>query len=1262
MKINIKGSIILKKKVSFELGFDDVAPAGDAFISGYYYGGFFWEGTSIIIDLANIFLKETIVEPVVHFKTVEYNFAKMIFDFFDVNKSKEIVVADGFNLIGSGLILLSDFVPAKKIKMIGNMAGILADGINLDANANFINGAIKYNEDCIEIIIPSYGVSGGSNIPVFAQPGDYHISIPKELLGGHYSDKSLVSENENSYEKKTGDRGSDDKSFLYILIVKYWQQITPEKYWEKPRNPLKDWLNIDPVVLNLTKDGTSNLVYTSTAHFDYDGDGFAEMTEWIGENQGLLVMDRNENGVIDDGSELFGNQTILSNGRQAVDGYQALAELDDNHDGIINASDTSWSKLLIWVDNGDGVSQSGELKTMEEQGIVSLTLNEINNTTSDKISHIGTFEWSDGTTGNMNDYLFTVNTLNTYNNRKVEVSEEVAKELYLPASGMLEDSWQFMMKSNDDTLQSLLKSYVESTDEAAKSALLDQILFTMAGDSEKNRFVNKKIDSRKLNLIEKFYGSSFDKKSLNLYNSFMLVDLYENIKRYYEGWISAQTTVADYLSKIEMNVDDETGEISIEFTQVKSALDEQIAADFESGKKVLAEFANAMHAVGLSNLYEFNEMCQEYIAENDELALAIYSAGRNVIKGTKNRNTLSDDACNSIIIGGVDKDNLTAHGEDVILVGGKGRDLLYGSKGRSTWKWGEPSGTEKVTYIWNSGDGNDEIRNAVNLENAKKTSGTSYIRMGVGITADKLEFRREANDIYIKYTETKEYITIQDWFRDDVYKIDGIMFADGSYLNRDTLIELAEDFHSTSGKDSLIGGFQSDTLDGGLGNDYMEGRNGDDVYIWGSGYGNDIINNETLTDGRYGSIIEGGKDKLYIKGVSNEDLIWNIGNEGKDLTIKNTQTNELLTLKYWFEDERNRVDDIAFENGSSLTADEIDSMLQVHNGTNENDTLIGGNSLDDVLNGNDGADKLYGYAGNDTLNGGTGNDYLAGGKGDDTYIWGIGYGDDTIDNKILSHGTRGSIVEGGADKLCVQGISSEDLSWNVNGNDLIVKNTQTDETLTLKYWFEDELNQLDEVLFENSNSLTNDEINLLAQETNGTRAADSLNGGDVIDDILRGYDGNDTLYGNGGNDTLDGGTGNDYLEGGKGDDTYIWGVGYGNDVINNKVLNRGKRGTPIESGNDKIQFTDDTGSENVFWQRYESDMLVTLCDTNETLLIKDWYQNSLNRIDQIMFSNNEIYSADDIDQYINEFQNDNLDGNIVKNSLGISLSQNRKAN
>ena len=112
----------------------------------------------------------------------------------------------------------------------------------------------------------------------------------------------------------------------------------------KPR----DSEHVDPVALNITREGSSKTLDSSHAKFDYNGDGFAEQTAWIGKYQGLLVIDRNGNGTIDDGKELFGNQTILRNGRVAADGYQALNELDGNHDGIIDVTDARWKDLRVW--------------------------------------------------------------------------------------------------------------------------------------------------------------------------------------------------------------------------------------------------------------------------------------------------------------------------------------------------------------------------------------------------------------------------------------------------------------------------------------------------------------------------------------------------------------------------------------------------------------------------------------------------------------------------------------------------------------------------------------------------------------------------------------------------------------------------------------------------------------------------------------------------------------------------------------------------
>ena len=58
-----------------------------------------------------------------------------------------------------------------------------------------------------------------------------------------------------------------------------------------------------------------------------------------------MVWDRNNDGVINDGSELFGNNTDLDNGNKAAHGFAALADLDSNGDGVIDASDTAWTEL-----------------------------------------------------------------------------------------------------------------------------------------------------------------------------------------------------------------------------------------------------------------------------------------------------------------------------------------------------------------------------------------------------------------------------------------------------------------------------------------------------------------------------------------------------------------------------------------------------------------------------------------------------------------------------------------------------------------------------------------------------------------------------------------------------------------------------------------------------------------------------------------------------------------------------------------------------
>ncbi len=132
-----------------------------------------------------------------------------------------------------------------------------------------------------------------------------------------------------------------------------------------------------PIVLDLNRNGiTSISLAASTALFDYDGDGVKENTAWIENSDALLINDINNDGINNNATELFGNYTKNSDGSIAKSGYQALSYYDTNSDGVVNATDTRFSELKLWLDaNGDGVTDTGELKTLSEAGITSLALN-----------------------------------------------------------------------------------------------------------------------------------------------------------------------------------------------------------------------------------------------------------------------------------------------------------------------------------------------------------------------------------------------------------------------------------------------------------------------------------------------------------------------------------------------------------------------------------------------------------------------------------------------------------------------------------------------------------------------------------------------------------------------------------------------------------------------------------------------------------------------------------------------------------------------
>ncbi|MGE5468715.1 MAG: heme utilization protein, partial [Ignavibacteria bacterium] len=155
-----------------------------------------------------------------------------------------------------------------------------------------------------------------------------------------------------------------------------------------------------PLVLDLNDDGVKTTGLGAGVHFDLRADGHATNVGWVSPHDGFLALDRNNDGLINDGSELFGTATRLATGKTAANGFEALRELDTNHDGVIDARDAHFKDLRVWTDtNQDGVSQPGELHRLADLGIARLDLHEKQTSALDNGNWIGlesTFTTEDG--------------------------------------------------------------------------------------------------------------------------------------------------------------------------------------------------------------------------------------------------------------------------------------------------------------------------------------------------------------------------------------------------------------------------------------------------------------------------------------------------------------------------------------------------------------------------------------------------------------------------------------------------------------------------------------------------------------------------------------------------------------------------------------------------------------------------------------------------------------------------------------------------
>ncbi|WP_421716862.1 calcium-binding protein [Arcobacter arenosus] len=1044
---------------------------------------------------------------------------------------------------------------------------------------------------------------------------------------------------------------------------------------EPPKKPNPDRIPDfnSPLVLDLNSDGVTSTFFEDTnTYFDIEDDGFKERTGWVQKDDGLLALDLNQNGTIDNGKELFGNHTLLENGTKASNGFEALVQYDLNKDGFIDSKDSIYDALSIWQDkNSDGISQSNELTSLRNQQIdsISLDLKEVSEKENyNLISHESAF-LQNGEVKSIKDVWFYQNAFdNTYeydlpissyaaslpniqgHGRVVSLREAMNVDgilyqrvlTFLELSKLSSDYKLVLEEYNSNVL-----SRWSGTDHisATKTRGVQYILDHYYAYPRKRRAFGTLMYARNAAILEAFFATEYTSE-INGETTRDILDIESSASMNQSLLYLNQNNIIKLVGQdlygtsiYDINNDDIKEDI------LAQKLQTTLTNDVNHTQAQLL-LATAIHYYGLEylekldmNLINNTTLKQKleengisFTLDNDGTFYGTYSKsidgsnsddvieltdnltvnakdGDDIVKGTSGNDIINGGKGNDILYGNVGND---------IINGGEGDDTLYAGSGygQDVLRGGKGNDTlignnRNTKYIYRYGDGHDTIKDSGALGN-----GVDTLEL-IGISLNDVTIEREGLILTINIKDYANPDLINGSISFKNKKMNTII--DGKIYNWQELYQNSEDYSFSKGDGHVtikdLGGLDNDRL--------------------------------TFAEGI-------SKNDLVVK-ASGENLLVGIKEDGK--SFKNLD--DVITIIDWFVKEH-RIEEFSFNDGNKLNIYNIAKLQTI----DDNDNTI--KLVEDM--------RITTYAGDDTIIGGSRNNIIEAGKGNDfitdtkggndTYIFNIGDGIDTINDTS------------GLDTISFgNGITKSDLKIKAQENNSLLIELNNSDKIYIKDFFKTS-NRIEELTFTDGSSLDYEGI-LSSQYIDDDKNYIKM----LENSSINTLGGDDTIVGTIGNETITGGAGNDLLYGSKGDDTYIYSKGDGIDIIDDSYYTTQgiwkKYKIYQNAGSDSIVFDKGINQNDLVFRlnNKNNDLVITIKQdginelaSNDRIIVKNWKDKN-KQIESISFNDGSVLNEEDIysiaiventdDDIIFLTSSDSVNGGkgndtyVVGNNLGI---------